>query len=165
MAREGIVGSALLGRTGAGNRAGAGIGRGLRRAAGDVGSGNVPRSVDDAAKWLKPHLHDHPLLGEVKERAAVRKSLDQWLDTVAESVAHGGPSTTAALRAIDSTLNGKNPIWAAIKGLVSGLSRTVKVALVLLILLGLVLGPILLVLALLALLVAGLAIAVRAATR
>ena len=189
MAREGIVGSALVGRTGTGNRAGAGIGRGFRRAAGahprrgtpdsvlgfatpagviagDVG--HVPRSIDEAAQWLKPHLHhilDHPLLVEVKDRGAVRKSLDDWLDTVAESVAHGGPSTTAALRAIDSALNGKNLVWAAIKGLVSGLSRTVKVALVLLILLGLVLGPILLVLALLALLVAGLVAAVRAATR
>ncbi|MDF3313383.1 hypothetical protein P3H15_51720 [Rhodococcus sp. T2V] len=136
--------------------------------AGDVGPRHVPRSVDDAAQWLKPHLHhilDHPLLDELEDRGAVRKSLDHWLDTVAESVAHGGPSTTAALRAIDSTLNGKNLVWAGIKGLVSGLSRTVQVALVLLILLGLVLGPILLVLALLALLVAGLVMAVRAATR
>ncbi|MFC9763392.1 hypothetical protein [Rhodococcus jostii] len=181
---EGIVGPTLVGRTGTGHRVGAGIGRGRRRGAsdsvlgfatpagviaGDFGRGDVPWAVDEAVQRLKTHVHqilDHPLLDEVKDRgAAVRRSLDHWLDTVADSVAHGGPSTTAALRAIDAALDGKNLVWAGIKGLVSGLSRTVQVALVLLILLGLVLGPVLLVLALLALLVAGLVAVVRAATR
>jgi len=165
-------------------RAGAGIGRGRRRGASDsvlgfaapagvfagaFGRDQVPRSVDEAVRWLKTHFHqflDNPLLDEVEDRgAAVRRSLDHWLDTVAESVVHGGPSTTAALRAIDAVLDGKNLVWAAIKGMASGLSRTVQVALVLLILLGLVLGPVLLVIALLALLVAGLVAAIRAATR
>ncbi|QSE85310.1 hypothetical protein JWS14_25080 [Rhodococcus koreensis] len=137
--------------------------------AGAFGRDQVPRSVDEAVRWLKTHFHqflDNPLLDEVEDRgAAVRRSLDHWLDTVAESVVHGGPSTTAALRAIDAVLDRKNLVWAAIKGMASGLSRTVQVALVLLILLGLVLGPVLLVIALLALLVAGLVAAIRAATR
>lgn len=97
--------------------------------------------------------------------AAVRRTLDHRLDTIAESLSRGGASTIAALRAVDAALTGKNPVWAAIKGLVSGLSRTAQIALVLLIVLGLLLGPVLLVLALLALLVAGLAAAGRAAAR
>ena len=95
----------------------------------------------------------------------MRTTLDHWLDTIAESLAHGGASTNAVLRAIDAARNGKNPVWAAIKGLVSGLSHTAQIALVLLIVLGLLLGPVLLVLALLALLGAGLVAAVRATAR
>ena len=128
------------------------------------GRGTIPRAISAALEWLKTNIHQTlDTVGEVG--AAARRTLDHWLDTIAESVTRGGASTTAALRAIDAALTGKNPIWAAIKGLVSGLSRTAQIALVLLIVLGLLLGPVLLVLALLALLVAGLAAAGRAAGR
>lgn len=124
----------------------------------------MPRAVSAAVEWLKTHIHQTLDAGR-EVGAAARRTLDHSLDSIAESVTRGGASTTAALRAIDASLTGKNPIWAAIKGLVSGLSRTAQIALVLLIVLGLLLGPVLLVVALLGLLVAGLAAAGRAAAR
>ena len=108
----------------------------------------------------------HQTMAAVRHQgSAVRRTLDHWLDTIAESLSRGGAGTIAALRAVEAALTGENPVWAAVKGLVSGLSRTAQIALVLLIVLGLLLGPVLLVLALLALLVAGLAAAGRAAAR
>ena len=75
-----------------------------------------------AVEWLKTHIHQ--TMAAVRHQgAAVRRTLDHWLDTIAESLSRGGASTIAALRAVDAALTGKNPVWAAIKGLVSGLSR------------------------------------------
>jgi len=68
----------------------------------------------------------------------------------------------AGLEGIRAAATGKNPVLAAIKGLVSGLSGQAKVALVLLLVFGLLLGPVVLVVLLLVLVVAALVAAVRA---
>ncbi|MFG1931876.1 hypothetical protein ACGFK1_14675 [Mycobacterium sp. NPDC048908] len=89
--------------------------------------------------------------------------VEKWMDTLVEAAANGGAGVKAALEGIRATLTGKNPVWAAIKGLVSGLSGQAKLAIVLLLALGLLLGPVLLVVLLLALVVVALIAAVRAA--
>ncbi|HET7667625.1 MAG TPA: hypothetical protein VFK56_16470 [Mycobacterium sp.] len=84
-----------------------------------------------------------------------------WMDTLFEALEHGGAGMKAGFEGIRAALTGKNPVWAAIKGLWSGLSGPAKTALVLLVILGLLLAPVLLVVLLLALLVVALVAAVR----
>ncbi|MFC9841427.1 hypothetical protein ACFVKB_47935 [Rhodococcus sp. NPDC127530] len=104
----------------------------------------------------------------VRDRGAavtekVKQKIEEWMDPLVGEVAHGGVGMTAGLEGVRAALTGKNPVWAAIKGLVSGLSGQAKVALILLLVLGLLLGPVLLVVLLLALLVMAIVAAVRAA--
>jgi hypothetical protein len=93
------------------------------------------------------------------------KKIQEWMDTLVDAVADGGAGMNAGLAGIQAALAGKNPMWAAVKGLVSGLSGKAKAALILLVIFGLLLGPVLLVVLLLALLVAGLVAAVRAGSQ
>lgn len=92
-----------------------------------------------------------------------QQKIQEWVDTLVEEVAHGGAGMRAGLEGLRAVLTGKNPVWAAIKGLVSGLSGKAKIALILLLGLGLLLGPVLLVVLLLALLAMVIVAAVRAA--
>jgi hypothetical protein len=102
----------------------------------------------------------------MRDRSAkVTKKFQEWVDTLVEEVAHGGAGLKAALEGLRAALTGKNPVWAAIKGLVSRLSGKTKIVLILLLVLGLLLGPVLLVLLLLALLAMVIVAAVRAAAR
>ncbi|MCU1699310.1 MAG: hypothetical protein JWR34_5373 [Mycobacterium sp.] len=122
----------------------------------------MSRSDEADVESLKTHVYR--LLDAVLDRGVVlTRKIQEWMDTLVEAVEHGGAGMKAGLEGIRAALTGKNPVWAAIKGLVSGLSGTAKVALVLLLVLGLVLAPVLLVVLLLALLVAALVAAVRAA--
>jgi hypothetical protein len=90
------------------------------------------------------------------------KKIQEWMDTLIEAVAHGGAGMRAGLEGLRAAAAGKNPVLAAIKGFVSGLSGQAKVGLVLLLALGLLLGPVVLVVLLLVLVVAALVAAVRA---
>ena len=111
---------------------------------------------------LKTQLYR--LLDAVLARAStLAKRFQGWMDTLFEAVENGSAGMRAGLEAVRAVLTGKNPVWAAIKGLWSGLSGPAKAALVLLVVLGLVLAPVLLVILLLALLVVALIAAVRAA--
>jgi hypothetical protein len=122
----------------------------------------VSRSLDAVVEWLKTHVHR--LLDAVRDRGEVlTRKIQEWMDMLVEAVAHGGAGMKAGLEGIRAALMGKNPVWAAIKGLVSGLSGKAKFALVLLLVLGLLLGPVLLVVLLLVLVVAAVVAAVRAA--
>jgi hypothetical protein len=85
------------------------------------------------------------------------------MDTLIEAIARGGAGIQAGLEGIRAAAAGKNPILAAAKSLISGLSGQAKVGLVLLLALGLLLGPVLLVVLLVVLVVAALVAAVRAA--
>jgi hypothetical protein len=79
-----------------------------------------------------------------------------------EDVAHSsGPLTGAASGGARAVLAGKNPVWGAVKGTVANLSTGTKVLIVLTAVLGLLLGPVVLVVALIALLVLAIAAAVR----
>jgi hypothetical protein len=128
----------------------------------DAPRGLVSRSLDTVVEWLKTHVHR--LLDAVRDRGEVlTRKIQEWMDTLVEAVARGGPGMKAGLEGVRAVLMGKNPVWAAIKGLVSGLSGGAKVALVLLPVFVLLLGPVLLVVLLLVLIVAALVAAVRAA--
>jgi len=117
--------------------------------------------VESVAEWLKSHVHH--LLDAVQDGGEVLTSkVGEWMDTLLEAVASGGPGMKAGLEGIRAIVAGKNPVVAAMKGLVSGLSGKAKVAIALVLIFGLLLGPVLLVVLLLALLVAALVAAVRA---
>jgi hypothetical protein len=127
----------------------------------DAPRGRVWRSVEAVVEWLKTHVHR--LLDAVRDRGKVLTSkVQEWMDTLVEAVANGGAGVKAGLEGIRAVLTGKNPVLAAIKGFVSGLSGKAKIALALLVL-GLLLGPVLLVVLLLALVVVALIAAVRGA--
>ena len=83
------------------------------------------------------------------------------MDTLVDATAQSDAWIKAGLAAIRAALTGKNPVWVAIKALVSGLSGKAKVALVHILALEVLLAPVLLVLLLLVLDVA----AVRAAAQ
>jgi hypothetical protein len=120
--------------------------------------------LDAVTEWLKAQVHR--LLEGARDGAeGLKNKIGEWMDTLADAVSDGGAGVNAALGGIRGVLTGKNPVWAALKGLVSGLSGKAKVALVLLVTLGLLLGPIVLVVLLLALLVAALVAMVRAGSQ
>ena len=123
--------------------------------------GRVSRPEKADIEELKTQVYR--LLDAVLARAlAPAKRFQEWMDTIFEAVEHGGAGMKATLEGIRAALTGKNPVWAAIKGLWTGLSGPAKAALVLLVVLGLVLAPVLLVILLLALLVVALVAAARA---
>jgi pheromone shutdown protein TraB len=120
--------------------------------------------VEALVAALKTHVRQ--LLDGVRDRGEVlTKNIQELMDSLVDTVANGGAGMKAGVDGIRAALTGKNPVWAAIKGLVSGLSGKAKAALVLLLVLGLLLGPVLLVVLLLALVVAALIAVIRAATQ
>ncbi|GCE41774.1 hypothetical protein Rhow_005433 [Rhodococcus wratislaviensis] len=128
----------------------------------------VAADFGDVTEWLKDQvgrlvdaLRDR---GE-KEAQNLRQKFKKWLASLVHEVIHSNAGAGAGLEGIRAALTGKNPVWAAIKALMSGLSGKAKVGLVLLLLVALLLGPVLLVILLLALLVAVIVAAVRASSR
>ncbi|MFI6430713.1 hypothetical protein [Rhodococcus oryzae] len=126
----------------------------------------MPRPVESAVEWLNTQIHR--LLENLRDRSAgltkkFQQKIQEWVDALVEEVAHGGAGMKAGLEGLKAALTGKNPVWAAVKGLVSGLSGKAKIALILLLVLGLLLGPVLLVVLLLALLAMVIVAAVRSA--
>jgi hypothetical protein len=129
-----------------------------------AGGGLASQSMDAVGAWLKAQIHR--LLEAMRDgEEQLTTKIQEWMDTLVDAVADGGPGMNAGLAGIQAALAGKNPMWAAVKGLVSGLSGKAKVALALVVIFGLLLGPVLLVVLLLALLVAGLVAAVRAGSQ
>jgi hypothetical protein len=129
------------------------------------GATNAPlgqEAVAAVVESLKAYVRQ--LLDAVRDRGEeLTKKIQEWMDTLIEAVAHGGAGMQAGLAGIRAAAAGKNPVLAAIKGFVSGLSGPAKVGLVLLLTLGLLLGPVVLVVLLLVLVVAALVAAVRPA--
>jgi hypothetical protein len=122
----------------------------------------VSRPENADIEELKTQLYR--LLDSVLASALpLAKRFQELMDTLFEAVGHGSAGMKAGLEGIRAALTGKNPVWAAIKGLWSGLSGPAKTALVLLVVLGLVLSPVLLLVLLLALLVVALIAAVQPA--
>jgi hypothetical protein len=120
-----------------------------------------PEAVEVVVESLKAYVRQ--LLEAVRNRGEeLTKKIQEWMDTLIEAVAHGGAGMRAGLEGLRAAAAGKNPVLAAIKGFVSGLSGQAKVGLVLLLALGLLLGPVVLVVLLLVLVVAALVAAVRA---
>jgi hypothetical protein len=135
-----------------------------RPAFSSAAGGLVSQPTDSVGAWLKAQVNR--LLAGVRHTGDMLKNkIEEWMDTLADAVGDGGAGVNAALGGVRGLLTGKNPMWAAVKGLVSGLSGKAKVALVLLVTFGLLLGPVLLLVLLLALLVVALVAAVRAASQ
>lgn len=78
-----------------------------------------------------------------------------------EDITCGGALTGAAAGGLKAVAAGKNPVLGAVTGAIGGLSTKTKVLIVLAIVLGLLLGPVALVLLLLGLLVFAIVAAVR----
>jgi hypothetical protein len=112
-----------------------------------------------------------PALSDLRE-AALRyatvkasRKVEHWADDLNDFVASRGSTTQAVFEGLKAKLQGKNPVWAAIKGAWSGTSPEVKLAVVLILILTLLLLPVLLLVLVLGLLVAALVAGIRAATR
>jgi hypothetical protein len=97
--------------------------------------------------------------------AKASRMVEGWADHLSDFVASRGPATQAVFEGLKATLRGKNPVWAAIKGVWSGISTPLKVAVVLILILMLLLAPVVLLVLLLGLLVAAVIAGIRAATR
>lgn len=110
-------------------------------------------------------------LGDLREAARqyatakASRKVEDWTADLHDFVASRGPATQAVYEGLKARLGGKNPVWAAIKGAWSGASPELKLAVALILILTLLLGPVLLLVLVLGLLVAALVVGIRAATR
>jgi hypothetical protein len=128
----------------------------------------VSRSIGAVIEWLKSQFHRivNALRGRADNVAQdIFQKAEKWLKSLIASAAQSDAGTKAVIEGIRAALTGKNPVWAATKALISGLSGKAKVGLALLLLLALLLAPVLLVVLLLVLVVAALVAAVRAAAQ
>jgi len=117
------------------------------------------------ATSLAPALRD---LQEAALRYATAKAsrkAEDWADDLNNFAASRGPITQAVFEGLKAKLLGKSPVWAAIKGAWSGTSPQLKLAVLLILILMLLLGPVVLLVLVLGLLVAALVAGIRAATR
>ena len=124
--------------------------------------------VIDAGAERAPASHDlAPALGALANAAAGRLSekVDEWIHGLEEYVASEGATGGAILAAVKAHLQGKNPVWAALKGAWSGASVQLRVVAVLVLLLVLLLAPVALLVVILGLLIAAIAAGIRGATR
>jgi hypothetical protein len=123
--------------------------------------GHVSRSDEADVELLKAEINR--LLDALLARGVLlARQFLEWMDMLFEAVEHGSAGMRAGLEGIRAALTGKNPVWAAIKGLWSGLSGPAKAALVLLVVVGLLLAPVLLIILLVTLLIVALVAALRA---
>jgi hypothetical protein len=90
------------------------------------------------------------------------EGLARALDDVA---ARGGLPLNALLGGARALLEGRNPVWGAVKGAVAAMSPAAKAALIAALVLAVLLLPLTVVLVLLALIVFAVWVAVRAASR
>ncbi|WP_234820525.1 hypothetical protein [Mycolicibacterium goodii] len=129
---------------------------------GEQGSGRgsvFERAID----WVKDQVRR--LLTAVRDRSqALTAQLQEWMDKLFDAIENGGPRLKAAVEAIRAVLSGKNPVWAAIKGLWAGLSGAARALLLLAVIVAILLLPVLVIVLLLALLVVAVIVAVRAAS-
>jgi hypothetical protein len=135
------------------------------RAAPGAQAGISARPTEQALEELKASLRK--LLATVLERAfglALEKveTLAQSFDEIA---ARGGVPLNALLGGVRAGMQGRNPVWGAIRGAFGALSPGVRVAIIVALVLALVLLPVTVVLLLLVLIVAAVWLAVRAASR
>lgn len=103
------------------------------------------------------------LLGVLVDRGAKAAlgAVDRLSGKLEDIADRGGALTGAAAGGLKAVAGGKNPVWGAVKGAIGGLSTKTKVLIVLAVVLGLLLGPVALVLLLLGLLVFAIVVAVR----
>ena len=128
-------------------------------------------TVSGATKSASVATSLAPALSDLREAALLyvtakaSRKVEDWADDLNDFVASGGPTTQAVFEGLKAKLRGKNPVWAALKGAWSGASPELKLAVVLILILTLLLGPVVLLVLVLGLLVAALVAGIRAATR
>lgn len=113
--------------------------------------GSAAAKLDRKATTWTDQLND--IAGGQDTSAALTEMADEGLDEVADS---GGVKTKAGAEGVRATLQGKNPIWAAIKGAWQASSPAVKAAIiasVVSVILLLLLSPVLSIVFLLSLLI------------
>jgi VIT1/CCC1 family predicted Fe2+/Mn2+ transporter len=137
----------------------------MRRAAPRTPANITADPTREALEELKASLRG--LLATLLERAfgiALDKveSLATSLDDIA---ARGGMPLQAILGGVRAKLQGRNPVWGAIRGVFGGMSPQVKALVILALVLALVLLPVTVVLVLLALIVLAVWAAVRSSSR
>jgi hypothetical protein len=137
----------------------------LRRAAPAAPAGITANPTEEALDELKASLRR--LLATLLDRA-----LGIALDTVEtlagsfdEIAARGGIPVSALLGGLRAKLQGRSPIWGAIRGAFAALSPGVKALIIIALVLALLLLPVTVVLLLLALIVIAIWLAVRAGSR
>lgn len=103
-------------------------------------------------------------LGNALVDRGVRAALagvDRLSEKFEDVTRRGGLLPAAAGGGLAAFVAGRNPVWGAVRGMITGTSATTKVLVVLAIVLALVLGPVVLVLLLLTLIVVAVVVAVR----
>ena len=118
-----------------------------------------------AGTSLAPALSD---LREAALRYATAKAsrkVEDWAGDLNDFMAGRGSTTQAVFEGLKAKLRGNSPVWAAIQGAWSGASPELKLAVVLILILTLLVGPVVLLVLVLGLLVAALVAGIRAATR
>ena len=99
-----------------------------------------------------------------KVTSKASQKTEDWSRDLESVATSGGATRQAGLRGAKAELQGKNPVWGAVKGAWAGASVKLRLAAVLLLVLLLLLAPVPTLLLLLGLLVAALVKAIRAAT-
>ena len=128
-------------------------------------------TVSGATKSASVATSLAPALSDLREAALLyvtakaSRKVEDLADDLNDFVASGGPTTRAVFEGLKAKLRGNNPVWAALKGAWSGASPELKLAVVLILILTLLLGPVVLLVLVLGLLVAALVAGIRAATR
>jgi hypothetical protein len=137
----------------------------LRRAAPADAAGITAAPTEEALEDLKASLRR--LLATLLDRA-LGIALDK-VETLARSfdeiAARGGVPVGALLGGLRAKLQGRSPIWGAIRGAFAALSPGVKALIIVALVLALLLLPVTVVLLLLALIVLAIWAAVRAGNR
>lgn len=127
----------------------------------DTAESDEQRSIfERAIEWVKAQVRR--VLDAVRERShALTKQLQEWMDTLFDAIENSSPRLKAVVEALRAVMSGKNPVWAAIKGLWTGLDAGAKALLILAVIVAILLLPVLVVVLLLALLVVAVIVAVR----
>jgi hypothetical protein len=136
-------------------------GRAAPRAQADISAPPTEQALED----LKASLRK--LLATVLERAfgLALEKVETLAKSFDEIAARGGVPLNALLGGVKAGMQGRNPVWGAIKGAFGALSPAIRVAIIVALVLALVLLPVTVVLLLLVLIVVAVWLAVRAASR
>lgn len=111
-------------------------------------------ATDTGAPTAGERLRDVAVALVDRLAAAAVAKVDEVADRLEDVTAQGGVGASAAVRGGLAALQGRNPVWAAIKGAVAAMSTTTTVLVALLLIVLAVLSPVLVLVLALVLLIA-----------
>jgi hypothetical protein len=137
----------------------------LRRAAPVAPAGITANPTEEALDELKASLRR--LLATLLDRALgiALEKVETLATSLDEIAARGGIPISALLGGLRAKLQGRSPVWGAIRGAFAALSPGVKALIIIALVLALLLLPVTVVLLLLALIVVAIWLAVRAGSK